>query len=509
MRRLIPLLALFLLACSVLTPSGQTNPPVLTPTIPPVLPSVTASPEPSSTPTPLPTLTPSPLPSSTPDENDLVAFDVRFHPDGGLYSGDRVSLEIISPPGQDLADRQVQVTVPTVSGDETLSAGFGLFGIAGRWQSTIWWGWDTRGLQAGEYTVSFNLLPDGPQWTETVTLAPFEEMPVIEQEARWESLQTVCCTLYYIAGSDAARDIEDLAGLADLQAQNAVERFGIIFTENITITLMERVLGHGGFAGNQIYVTYSDENYIGSRFDMVLHHEMIHILDMKSTGDYRPSLFAEGLAVYQTGGHFKPEPLMPRAAALLDLETDATPWFVPLDVLADDFYSAQHEIGYLEGAALIEYMVDRWGWDSFNNFYRTLQSPSDGLPSTAIDRGLQAHFGITFTQLEQDFIEALRAVPVTQDHRDDMEMTVRFYDTVRRYQWLLDPSAHFATAWLPDGEQMRGLGIVSDLVRHPHDPINTQIEALLIQGAQSLDAGDYDTLRQIILQVNALLDPFE
>ena len=398
MRRFIPFLFLFLLACSVLSPAG----PVPTPTL-------TSTAVPTSTVTPTPTSTPAPTAIPTPTISPSGGFQVRFHPEGQLYSGDRISLEVISPPGADLENKRVEVTLPTVSGEQTATEGFGQYGIAGRWQSTLHWGWDTRGMQPGEYSLSISILPSGPTWTESITLAPYEQMPY--RDAQWETLQTTCCTLYYISGTDSARDIEYLADLADLQAQNASERLGAAFSENITITLLDRVLGHGGFAGDQIYVTYSDSNYIGSRFDLVLHHELIHILDAELGGDYRPSIFAEGLAVYLTGGHFRPEPIMPRAAALLELETSGKSWFVPLVSLADHFYSSQHEIGYLEGAALIEYMVERWGWDGFETFYRSLQQSDDGRQSTAINLGLQSQFGITLAQLESDFIDALRSEP--------------------------------------------------------------------------------------------------
>jgi len=122
-----------------------------------------------------------------------------------------------------------------------------------------------------------------------------------------------------------------------------VQRMGIDFTAPSLSPCCRGVLGHGGFATRRSRSPYLDRNYAGSNFGLVLHHEMIHILDGRLGGEYRPSLFVEGLAVYQSGGHFKPEPLMPRAAALLPSETGLGR-YIPLAELADNFYLSQHEI---------------------------------------------------------------------------------------------------------------------------------------------------------------------
>lgn len=502
MRRLLLLITILLLACRVVTPARPT--PALIPTNTPI-PSVTFTPKPAPTvtPTPAPTLTPTPTP------DPAQGYVVQFLPVGHLYAGDLVSMEIIPPPGVDVKDQQVRVTVQTAAGSQELSAGFGRHGIAGRIEAAITWGWDTGRLAAGDYPVSFKVDPGGPSWTQSVSLAPAEAAPPPAPDGQWESVQTECCTLYFISGTDAARDIEDLADTADEQARRATQTLGVTFTENISVTIMSRVIGHGGFAGDQIYITYSDNNYIGSRFDMVLHHEMIHILDGRLGGEWKPSLLVEGLATYETGGHFKPEPLMPRAAALLDLQTDGQLWYIPLRELADQFYASQHEIGYLEGAALIEYLVNQYGWTRFDTFYRSMKAPPDNLPSTALDLGLQANFGITLAELEEDFQSALRAVEVREADREDMRLTVLFYDTVRRYQQMLDPSAYFATAWLPDANEMRRRGIIADLTRTLEDSLNLQIEALLREGAAGLESGNYPQVDQNQALVNGLLDAAE
>jgi hypothetical protein len=228
---------------------------------------------------------------------------------------------------------------------------------------------------------------------------------------------------------------------------------------------------------------------------------MVHYLDNQLGGELRPTILLEGLAVYLSGGHFKPEPLMPRAAALLELG-----WYQPLENLTENFYPSQHEIGYMEAGALVEYMVERWGWQAFNRFYRDIRpGPQGGGQVGPMDAALTRHFGITLTQLEADFLKALRLETVTGQVKDDVRLTVAFFDTARRYQQALDPSAYYLTTWLPDGKQMRERGIVADFLRHPSAPINVALETLLVSAYNQLRAGNYDEAEQLIESVNQAL----
>ena len=289
-----------------------------------------------------------------------------------------------------------------------------------------------------------------------------------------------------------------------MQSENAIRRMGIDFGEPIPITIVPRVVGHGGFAGNEIYISYLDENYAGNDLAQVLHHEMIHILDRRLGGELRPSLLVEGLAVYLSNGHFKKEPLLSRAAVLLDLG-----WYLPLNQLADAFYTSQHEIGYLEGAALVQYMVERFGWEAFNDFYRDIHPHPSEKQSSAIDVSLRDHFGLSLEQLEVDFKGRLRRQHIIPEMVDDVRLTITYYDTVRRYQQLLDPSAFFLTAWLPDGEQMREQEIVADFLRRPSTEDNLDIENLLVKVDRDLRAGNYTEGQKTIHQINRKLDLLE
>lgn len=491
MRRFLFLYGLIILACQAVAPAVTQRAPAGT-----VPATVTATVSPSATVLHLPLPSQTVVPTVQPEET----FSSRFHPDGDLFVTDLISLEIIAPPGQDLEDQEVQARVVDPVRQDLGKADFQPFGIGGRQQATMQWVWDTSELSSDEYTLEFSVRPEGPEWTETITLRPQDELPPPQPGAHWEMTESECCRVHYITGTDAARDISLLATVTDEQAEMVADRMGAEFEGAMTLTLLPRVLGHGGFAGEEIYISYLDRNYAGINYAQVVHHEMVHILDNRLGGEFRPSILVEGLAVYLSGGHFKREPILGRAAALLDLG-----WYIPLESLSDDFYTSQHEIGYIEAGALVEFMVRTYGWEAFADFYRDIQPPEDREQSDAIDSALREHFGITFPQLESRLVSSLRRRVIIPELRRDVRLTVAYYNTVRRYQQLMDPSAYFLTAWLPSGEQMRQRGIVADYLRHPTTPENIALESLLVQADEHLRAGRYAQAERLISSVNLRL----
>ncbi len=472
------LLLVLLIACGPLSAL-----PTVLPAAPPASPSPTA-----------------PLPAGAPPASPTPAagFSIRVHPDGPLYVGDLVSFEVLAPDGFDPKDKVVVLE----AGGQTLGEqAFRPFGIGGRSQATFAWVWDTSGLGSGTHALTFRLRPAEFSWTETLALLPAAEVPYPEPEARWESITSDCCLIYYITGTDAQRDIETLAEMADAEAESVEARFGAQFDEKIPLTFLPRVLGHGGFASDGLYVSYLDANYAGNATRQVIHHEMVHWLDSRQGGNLRPSILVEGLAVYLSNGHFKEEPILPRAAALLEMD-----WYIPLRELTDAFYTSQHEIGYLQAAALVAYLVETYGWERFDAFYRDIHPAPEGTQSAALEAALQVHFGLDLDSLESAFLDFLRSQTVDDSHRADLRLTVAFYDTLRHYQQRYDPSAHFLTAWLPDIPAMRQRGIVADLLRRPREPVNLQIEKLLIAADRDLRAGEYEQAEVRLREVLALLE---
>jgi hypothetical protein len=83
---------------------------------------------------------------------------------------------------------------------------------------------------------------------------------------------------------------------------------------------------------------------------------------------------------------------------------------------------------------------------------------------------------------------------------------VDYYDSVRRYQRLLDPSAYFLYAWLPSPALMRQRGIVADFLRRPEAPLNLSLETLLYSADQALLAEEYPLAYRMINSINQVLD---
>lgn len=507
----------------------------------------TASPDPTVSPTASSTVEVIPGAGSaersapTADSSLAAGFEVRYHPDGPLFQGDRVSLEVIPVKETSLhilKDSRLKVSLQA-TGQILGEAPFERFGIGGRQQATFRWIWDTSGLAPGEQQLvfTFDTTDDSELpavWTETVILLPSYLVPAPEPQARWEMVTSECCYYHYITGSEAARDLEALVELTEQEAQDVRMQLKTDFTEKVSITFLPRVLGHGGFAGEEISISYLDRNYAGGSLEQVLHHEMVHILDSRLGGEFRPSLFIEGFAVYLSDGHFKEEPLIERAAALLppdqgcvqardvlagqlvsssDAPVCRLNRYLPLRQLIDNFYFSQHEIGYLQAGALVEFMVERWGWEAFDAFYRDIQPIQDeegvsqsGRPSEAVDRALQAHFNLTLQELEEVFKDRLGEIAVTASWVEDVRLVVAFYDAVRRYQQLLDPSAYFLYAWLPGNQDMRDAGIVADYLRRPFYPQNVTIEGLLVRADQLLQEGQYLEVQRMLDTVIQQLD---
>jgi hypothetical protein len=71
---------------------------------------------------------------------------------------------------------------------------------------------------------------------------------------------------------------------------------------------------------------------------------------------------------------------------------------------------------------------------------------------------------------------------------------------------LLDESAYFLTAWLPDGEEMRKRGIVADYLRRPQTSQNQEVVKLLVEVDQQIRAGNYLQAEKALDQANRKLD---
>src|SRR3972149_7676888 len=136
MRHWLVLVTIFLLACQAIStfPEALLASPATSSTNTLEIPTATHFS------TPVPTSSPPHITPATTQPED--SFAVRFHPDGPLYAGDLVSLEIIAPNEADLDEAQAQVQVNNSSPIDLGTADFGPYGIGGRLQATLTWGGD-------------------------------------------------------------------------------------------------------------------------------------------------------------------------------------------------------------------------------------------------------------------------------------------------------------------------------------------------------------------------------
>ncbi|MBI3244744.1 MAG: hypothetical protein HYZ49_20900 [Chloroflexi bacterium] len=497
MRRLaFIVLILATLACNALTPQPTLPPPTIVP---------------AATPSPLPTLAPtvSPTETASPEPTDLYIApgDVIFHPEPVLYSGDRVSLEVFAHDGGNfgLSSFSVAVYLSGPSEETRIATTRAIpYGIGERLQATFVWAWDTAGLQ-GTQLLTVVLDPDdeiqiGDENPNNNTLiVPVDLLPSAElSKTIWLKAESDCCLFNYISGSAAERDIELIKATAD-KAMNYVEdKLGRQQESKMVFNLIDRLLGHGGFASDTITITYIDRDYAAGSLENVFRHEAAHLLDRQSFGDH-PTLITEGLATYVAGGHFKEEPFEPRLVGLL-----AFGRYIPLTELADNFYPSQHEIGYLEGAAFIDYLVNTYGWKQFVTLLGAFQPTNT--QSAMLDGGLRLVYNKSLAEMETEWLAHLRAQTVDPRWQADIADTITFYDTVRRYQQVYDPSAHFLTAWIPDIQRAVRENITADYSRHPSSLENIALETMLIEADRQLETGNYDLTEHYLAAVNAVLE---
>ncbi len=445
------------------------------------------------------------LAASVPARAADAGWRLVTHPDGGLFVGDVVSFEVLPPPDWQPADDdtrpRLSLRIATATGPQW-QAPVQFHGIDGRRAAVFAWVWDTRGWEPGAYPVEV-AYRGRVLWRTQVRLAPADQRPWWEEGVAWQQATWPQVQVVYLSRTPAARDLALARHALEAIRRDLARLEGFPQTPDpVPVVLMPRLLGQGGFASTQLWVTYADRDATGTYLPIVARHEVVHWLDRQRKRDYRALMLVEGLAVYLSGGHYKPEPLAPRAAALLLLDR-----YIPLTTLADGyFYDYQHEIAYLEAGALVEYMVARWGWDAFAALYWGLDPAWGDSPAAILDAGLQHYLGVDLTTLAADFEAYLRAQPDAAAWTEDVRLTVALYDALRRYQRQMDPSAYYGTAWLPDLTQMQTVGAVADAMRGPSTLAHVTVELLLQEAQVALAAGAYARATTNLAAVEALLD---
>ncbi|HLV43753.1 MAG TPA: hypothetical protein VKY39_02270, partial [Aggregatilineales bacterium] len=462
----------------------------------------TAQPAPTS----IPAVTAVPLALPTPAASIVTAEptpsgpwltgEVRVFPGPRHYIGDVLTVEVEvanaelldDPPGAALA----------VDGNALEAEPFLAWSPLRENALVFRWAWDTAEAEAGPHQLTVSLPQEGGDaqtLRAQINLEPAESRPAHEEAARWAQRLNDCCRISYLTGTAAERDIAELDRAIDTAFDEVEARLGVLAADKpVQITLLDNVWGNGAFVSQDMVLSYVDRAYTSPDFNTTLRHEATH-WTMRAVGTAQtPPLLSEGVAVYIAGGHFKTEPIPERAAALLSTEQ-----FIPLRDLADNFWSYQHEIAYLEAAGLVAYLVETYGLEDFLRAYgmEGIDAASDGEWLDAVFRRV---YRAGLAQIEREYRAwLLQRVPGAQT--TDLELTVLLFDTIRQYQALY---AQYQEA-LPTAQEAIAAGQVAEFMREPSSKYNVALEAIFISAHEALHEGRYQEAEWLLLAAQATL----
>lgn len=460
-------------------------------------------------PTPTFTLPPAPTPSSVPDDLSISPGNVYLYPSPDIYSGEKVTFHVLAHVPANVKPADVTVHV-LVDYQDVISGTLDAVNLEGGAVGLFEWAWDTTG-EPGEHLVHvildrYDTLQIGDENLDNnmaslpVTVLDRSTLSRSEQNAVWITTQTNCCVIHVVRGTAADRDLDELIAVVETAVQQAAAKLDVQPNRKLDVYLVDRVIGQGGYAGYSVVVSYVDRSYANNGLSQVMTHEMVHILDRQFAPE-RISFLAEGLALWASEGHYKPENIDERSAALV-----ATGHYVPLAELIDSFYPVQHEIGYLEAGGFVKFLIDSYGWRQFRQFYSDVTAEDAATLSAAVDLNLQKYFNVTLASVETMWLNYLAGLPLDPATITDLETTVRYYNVMRRYQQRYDPTAYFLTAWLPHPETVEQKGNPADMARHPQDEVNITLEVMLHAADMALRAGDYTQANLLLDSVTRVLD---
>jgi hypothetical protein len=501
---------LLLLAACTFTQNRDMNETAEVAAVTAVSPTMTPAPAPSLTPTSivLPTAIPTAVPAAATDLA-LSAQNVYLYPVPAIFSGDRVTFQILPYLPDNITPNMVSVHI-LVDSIVVSSGNLNARNLDGNTVGLFKWAWDTTNL-AGLREVQIILDrddhiragdedPSNNQVTMMVTVEQDKDRPFLEVGAEWLTAESNCCFIHAISGTAAARDLPELTMMTETAVQEAVSQLNEPLGSKIEVYFIDKVIGHGGYAGSSIVISYLDRDYAGSGLHEVLVHEASHVIDRQFAPN-RIIFLTEGLAVWATGGHFKPDDLNQRSAALV-----ATGYYMPLHELIDDFYHAQHEASYSQAAGFVSYLIDTYGWSTFRAFYSDVTADDAPTLTDAVDLNLQTYYGKTLAEMEAQWLAYLGTLPPDRTEVTDLLTTIRYYDVMRSYQIAYDPTAFFLTSWLPAPQDVRENGNSADLTRHPRSEINLALEVMLQAADMAIRTSDYQLANILLDSITRVLD---
>jgi hypothetical protein len=454
-----------------------------------------ASPRPSkeSTQQPAKTLTPSPIPVlESPFPLIKVSNQVQAYPGPQHYAGDVLTFEV---PVQDHREPPEVAVSLTLDGGKTVEVG-------GQWtlnKLLIPLALDTSSL-SGSHEIRIQVAEDSSvDASYQFEVLPADQRPQQEIGAKWESLQISCCTIHYITNTAAARDLEIIADHAQQAADDFALVTGIDVMDQLDIYLMDRMWGNGAFAGQgELLMAYTDRYYgpaqDGTGLETIFRHEFTHAARVDATAEgFFP--FNEGLAVYIAGGHYKPEPIPERGAAMLELGYQPTL----------DSFVQQHEMAYLHGASIMAYIVEEYGWHALMEFGRNASGGRFFDPDQR-DQILQDIFGVSSNTFESSYLAWLESHE-PGEQIDDLRLTIALQDLRRQYQrdYAPEPASIFGES----DEKFARPDYLPMLIRESDSPQNVAAELMIANAQKVIVTGDYDQAESLIEAIRDVLDSGE
>jgi len=420
----------------------------------------------------------------------VPASDVHAYPGPAHYAGDILTFEI---PSFDGNPENEQKAILKLDQNEPVE-------VTGQWsyynELILPLALNTSGL-TGTHTLQISTSDNIINTTYTFDVLPASERPANEQNTAWMLRMTQCCIFHYISNTAAERDIQSIAEHFQKAADDFSQTTGKSLESKMEVYFIDRLVYNGGFGGNgNLFVSYTGRYYGPTvnwdDWETLARHEFSHAagVGLENLGDGIDFNY-EGLAVYIAGGHYKPEPLAERAAALYDLG-----YYVPIGQ-----FLGQHELDYLYSAALLTYIDDTYGKDAVWKFLTADNDPTDGQPGP-IEAAIQNTFSISPDQFNEGFRTWL------QDHDpgtqlDDLRLTIKLQDLRRQYQDTYVPAPYLLL-----GNGMRDLTrpeFLPLIIREPQTPANTAIELLIENGQKAIVSGDYLTAEQITNIIESIL----
>jgi hypothetical protein len=354
---------------------------------------------------------------------------------------------------------------------------------------------DTTDL-TGRHTLKFTTADGKLNETYFFEVLPADQRPKNEENAEWLTHETDCCIFHYLSETAAARDIDFISEHFQ-QGANAFET--ILQAEiktKMDVYMIDRILRNGGFGGGgKLMISYTDRYYgptvDGQGLETLARHEFSHAADISLEGTTDGIEFNyEGLAVYVAGGHFKPEPLAQRAAALFDLGHS-----VPVNEIIP-----QHELSYLHAAAILTYIVDTYGKGKLWEFLRS-DTTQDG-QLISMEDAIRLTFGLSLEEFDQGFQAWLKNND-PGEQLDDLRLTIELQDLRREYQDTYSSQPLFLQ--LEDVAEVKRPDNLPIVMREARAPSNIAVELIIAHGQQTIVDGDYARAEELIKVLSEIL----